>query len=259
MVQEPFAQPEYKEGIEADAVCGQCGTTNPEGTLLCKACGNNLRDQRLLRLAADQILDAEVEGVSRSSFLFKALPILGLLVLLWLGLNAGRIASMLTTASDTRSGYEVASSPEVYWQGEGHEDFDALQLELLASFPSYSDAETARLESNVKAEFTDGVYALYERLGTSQRFVGAAKLKFQDGTYLYAAQINGEVQVRGRAVVNEHMLSSDWDEAAIMYNGAYYAVSGAAFLNPDGMVKISGVSDLDTTQYQSAAYRVPGL
>lgn len=259
MVKEPFAQPEYKEGIEADAVCGQCGTTNPEGTLICKTCGNNLRDQRHLRLAADQMLDAEVEGAPASSFLAKALPILGLLIVLWLGLNAGRISSMLTTASDSGRGFESAPSSEVYWQGEGHELYDGLYQELLASFPTLSDAEAARLESTEKSEFSDGVYAVYEKLGTTQRFVGAAILKFQDGEWHYVAQINGVIQLRGHASQNEHMLSADWHEGGVMYNDACYAVSGAALLNPDGVVSISGVTDLNTTQYQSAAYRIPGL
>lgn len=259
MVKEPFAQPEYKEGIEADAVCGQCGTTNPEGTLICKTCGNNLRDQRHLRLAADQMLDAEAEGASSSSFLAKALPILGLLIVLWLGLNAGRISSMLTTASDYGRDFEAASSSEEYWQGEDHELYDGLYQELLTAFPSFSDAEAARLESTVSSEFTDGVYALYEKTGTTQRFVGAAKLKFQDGAWHYVAQVNGDIQLRGRASQKEHMLSANWDEGGVMYNGAFYTVSGAALLNPDGVVSISGVTDLNATQYQSAAYRIPGL
>jgi len=62
MHKEPFKPPEYREGIEADAVCAQCGSANPEGTLICKTCGNNLRDQRMLRITADQLLDADTEG-----------------------------------------------------------------------------------------------------------------------------------------------------------------------------------------------------
>ena len=41
------------ERLDADAVCGSCGTVNPEDTLLCKSCGNNLRDQRQTRIAVD--------------------------------------------------------------------------------------------------------------------------------------------------------------------------------------------------------------
>ena len=35
---------EAVEHLDADAVCEPCGNVNPEGTLLCKTCGNNLRD-----------------------------------------------------------------------------------------------------------------------------------------------------------------------------------------------------------------------
>ena len=43
---------EHVEHLDADAVCEACDTVNPEGTLLCKTCGNNLRDQRARRMKA---------------------------------------------------------------------------------------------------------------------------------------------------------------------------------------------------------------
>ena len=39
------------ERVDADAVCARCGAVNPEDSLLCKVCGNFLRDLRGRRLA----------------------------------------------------------------------------------------------------------------------------------------------------------------------------------------------------------------
>lgn len=259
MVQEPFAPPQYREGIDADAVCGQCGTANPEGTLLCKTCGNNLRDQRLLRMTADQILDAETEGTGKSSFLLAALPILGLLLLLWFGLNAGRISSVLTTAGNTSQDYTLGTNPGVFWEGEGGEVYETLQQALTSRFPTIADAEAARLESSPSATFVDGVYVLYERRGTTERFAGAAAVRFQEGTWYYVAHLNGEVQVRGMAKETEQVLVSQWDQAGMLYGGAYYATAGQAYRMPDGTVNVSGSTDLDGVQHASAAYRLRAL
>lgn len=255
MAMEPFAPPQYREGIDADAVCGQCGTANPEGTLLCKTCGNNLRDQRLLRMAADQMLDAEAEGTGKPSILFAALPILGLLVLLWLGLNAGRISSMLTTAGESAEDYIAQTDPQAFWTGEGHETYDALQQSLDSRFPSFSDAEAVRLESTPSGTFTDGVYVLYERRGTTERFAGAAAVRFQDGTWYYVVQLNGQIQIRGKALETEQVLVSQWDQAGMLHGGSYYAAAGQAYLMPDGRINVSGTTDFDAAQYASAAYR----
>ncbi|HOJ68818.1 MAG TPA: hypothetical protein PLH06_08470, partial [Candidatus Hydrogenedentes bacterium] len=84
--------------LDADAVCAQCGMVNPEGTLLCKNCGNNLRDQRMLRLQADEALQGrETAAEQRNTFLRNALGVLGVLVLLYLGLNASSLMNLLTS------------------------------------------------------------------------------------------------------------------------------------------------------------------
>ena len=256
MVREPFEQPEYREGIDADAVCSQCGTVNPEGTLLCKKCGNNLRDQRLLRMTADQMLDAEVDGIPKSSFLFKALPILGLLIVLWLGLNAGRISSMLTTAGDTSGSYTISSRPQVFWEGTENDIYESLHARLMTRFPSHADAESARLEMTPLTAISDGIYALYERSGTMERFVGAAIVSSQGNVLHYAAQLNGNVEIRGRAMPFDEALAPPWEEAGMLYEGVYYALAGVATLRQDGAVQLSGQCDHNTLEYESVAYKI---
>ncbi len=259
MVREPFAHPEYREEIEADAVCAQCGTANPEGTLICKTCGNNLRDQRQMRITADQMLDAEVEGASGFSFLAKALTVLGLLLVLWLGLNVDRISSVLTSTGDLSQEAATNPNPILLWEGSDHEIYDDYYQQLLKRYPSYSDAESARLESGAMTGFSDGLYVLYERRGTTEQFVGAAMVWEENGTWYYTAQVNGGIQIRGKATLTDGVLYSQWDEAGMMYNGAFHALGGRAFLGVDRVITIMGQSDLGVTQYQSAAYRLGSL
>jgi hypothetical protein len=75
------------EYIDADAVCEQCSTVNPAGTLLCKTCGNNLRDQRMRRLAADEGMEAVHASDRPIRMLTGLLVVLGLLAILWAAIN----------------------------------------------------------------------------------------------------------------------------------------------------------------------------
>lgn len=258
MIQTPFPQPEYREGIDADAVCSQCSTVNPEGTLLCKHCGNNLRDQRLLRMAADQMLEADKEGATGSVFLARALPILGLLIVLWFGLNAGRIASMLTTAETSDGDYIITTNPNSFWEGSDAGIFNTLYQELKSNFPSPTVAEAARLEFNPMSSIDSGTYVLYEKLGTMERYVGVARLRNQGDIWYVTAIINNTAEVRGKARKNNEFLQVQWDEGAVQVDGAYYACTGIAWLR-DGIIHISGLSDLDSKKYQSVAYIVRNL
>lgn len=255
MKQQPFAPPEYKEGIEADAVCGQCGSVNPEGTLICKTCGNNLRDQRLLRMQADQMLGGEVEVTEKSPFLFRALTILGLLVLLWFGLNAGRIASLLTTAENESYSGAAALSPSLFWTGPQKDRYEGMLRELTHNFPDRAEADTAKLDSRATGA-NEGRYAVYEQIGTEVRFVGGAIIKIEDNIWYFAAIINDSIEIRGQALMANEMLWTKWDESGALYNNAYYALEGMAVLQADGGILVSGQSEHTVTRHQALLYRL---
>ena len=256
MNQETFAQPEYKEGLEADAVCGQCGSVNPEGTLICKMCGNNLRDQRMLRLAADQMLEAEGEPMERSQFLARALTILGLLIVLWLGINAGRIASLLTTAESYVPESAIYARPSVFWNDADSQRFTKMHRELMLHFPTESDAESARMSSAPMSNFTSGRYALYERLGTGARFVGAAIVETEGNECYYVAVLRPNIEIRGKANLLNESFITNWDEAGVALEDEFYAITGVALLQPDGSVSINGQSDVNSRRHQALAYRL---
>lgn len=271
MENDPF-QREYRETIEADAVCNQCGTVNPEGTLLCKKCGNNLRDQRQMRLAADQALSGgeSAPAVSAKSHLRGALTVLGLLVVLWMALNMGRISGMWTSVpAENASGLRVY--PYVFWQGSDAALYEALEARLNAAYPTESAAEGARLNFSGVARL-DGVFALFERPGTGLRFAGGAVVQSNNGTYHFVARLLDGTTIRGQArdaapgapsgdaaqpqPVQGGALpvSADWTQVGIRHKDQYYAGTGFAIPAEDGGVSIRAAADFIERNFQGLAY-----
>ncbi|NLN92202.1 MAG: hypothetical protein GX130_02700 [Candidatus Hydrogenedens sp.] len=253
MNQDVFAPPEYKEGIDADAVCGQCNTVNPEGTLLCKVCGNNLRDQRSLRLAADQMLEGDAQQAPQTTFLYKLLPILGLLIVLWLGINGSRIIESLTTNETTD--YTLAGAlAESLWNGVHKDRFENLASGSMLSPGIQSQAEQARQTVSPMTHIRNGRYAIFMHVGTEARFAGVANIEADNNAIYYAATMQDGTEFRGSASYLEGTYFSRWDDAGMMSDGLFYAMAGTAQVQPDGSVSVSGQSDMNTLQYNCSAY-----
>ena len=255
MKHETFAPPSYREGLEADAVCQQCGSVNPEGTLICKTCGNNLRDQRLLRMQADQILDADVTNSERSVFLMRALPVLGILLILWLGLNVGRMTDMLTSADNaTSEDIGIVADPGVFWSGPASATYDAMFSDLTANLPSEADAENAKINVFPSSTLQAGNYVLFERLGTGSQYTGVAAIEVDGDTCRYNASLNGGIEIRGEASLLEGIFVSEWEQAGALYQGQYLAISGTAEALPNGSIDLSGESSHNTQVFRAVAY-----
>jgi hypothetical protein len=256
MKHENFAPPEYKEGLEADAVCQQCGTVNPEGTLICKTCGNNLRDQRLLRMQADQIMEAENEGGERSVFLLRAVSVLGILLLLWFGLNVGRITNMLTSAGPDYEENTVIANPRTLWSSASDAVFKPMQDALAANIPTASEAESARMNliSTSNRTVASGDYVIFERLGTTLRYAGAATVAVNGDIWRYTASLLDGVEIRGEASILEGILTAQWEQAGALYENNYYAITGTALPRPDGSITLNGESSHNTQLFSAVAY-----
>ena len=67
--------------IDADTVCEKCATVNPEETLLCKSCGNNLRDQRIERMARGGAIELGDVGESKFRILTGVLITIGFVLI----------------------------------------------------------------------------------------------------------------------------------------------------------------------------------
>ena len=258
MKNDPFAQ-EYKESIDADAVCGACGRINPEGTLICKGCGNNLRDQRLLRLSADQKLTGEEETAKRHSLLKSGLTVLGILLVIWVAINAGRIMGMVAPGSVTDSTGEARNSPPVrpaaFWEAD-KASFEKMAEDLKGHFPTENDAETARLNPPSTAA-PNGYFALFEKVGTTERFVGAAFAAPENERVRFVAAFNNGAEARGLATLAESsVVTVDWHMSGVQREGKYFAGAGSAVPQPDGAYQIIARSEAAPEVFQAVAYPI---
>ncbi|MCP4643438.1 MAG: hypothetical protein GY851_23525 [bacterium] len=191
--------------VDADAVCEACGTVNPPGTLLCKVCGNNLRDQRLRRMTGDGIAEAAVERVHPRRALSALLAIMGLLTILWTALNVwnGNIDRWMTegfSAAQSREGED----PTVFWYGAKASVYDEL-VDAMQRDPITRGEMNVALGGQT-ANYSDltGRY-LVMRSGRRLSRVGeAAARQVDDKVYFVALLPDAEgTQIRGEATLSD--------------------------------------------------------
>lgn len=238
--------------LYADAVCAQCGTVNPEGTLICKTCGNNLRDQRALRLTADQILVGAGEPIERRKFFLGSLTVLGILLVLWTGMNVDSIADWLIRIQKPNT--DTAS---LLWQGSGAAVFDALAKTLQEEAPDMDVLRTA-ITNPDRGETYDGWYAVTIPSPLGPRVVGVATVQQEDNALLFVARVGGGTEIRGRAQVQGTAMTARWEDAGVLLQGKYVAASGVAVRRPDGRFECFGQSEDSDVGYDFSVYRAPG-
>ena len=240
------------ERIDADAVCAACGNVNPDGALICKVCGNNLRDQRMRRVRGEDGAEVVIAEPGRASWVGKGVVAFGLLLLLWTGLNLGRVAEML--AGGPGGGFGDA---EALWSGSDGAAYDALIEELRANPVTREEGDQAQ-EQPVFDGTYDGRYVLAgENLGSGYASVGQAIAR-QEGTKLrFVALLTRDIEVRGEAEFETETRIAARDMAGVKIRDRYYGASGFARAKPDGGFDCFGLSDHDEESYSVRAYRVP--
>lgn len=239
------------ERIDADAVCEQCGTVNPEDTLLCKTCGNNLRDQRLRRIAGEQGIEAL--RPARSSWIRGLLVALALLLLLWVAINIGGIENFLMNVQMTPTG-----DAEAFWSGSAGHVLDQLAANLKAN-PTPPQQSARAVSQPVASDRYDGRYILVSRTLTRQIPVGEANVRVEGNALLFAAVLfNQDVEVRGEAHFEGNARIAARDSAGARIDGRYYGVSGFAQKTDTGGFECLGLCDYSAdTTYSVVAFRVP--
>lgn len=183
--------------VDADAVCEQCGTVNDEGTLLCKECGQNLRDQRARRLAnaaaGPEVLEG---GPSRTRILTGVLSVVGILIVLLAVVNIGNIEAVLVDAlSEQESVGDVR-----LWTGTDVPLYDELH-DSLASAPATNFQIENALEEPVTEDTFNGRYVLVDPSNISPSgVIGEAELR-RRGTRVYfvALLTQPRMELRGFA------------------------------------------------------------
>ena len=243
--------------VEADAVCEQCDTVNPPGTLLCKACGNNLRDQLLSRETGESpyvaAVDLDIEpAVHPRRVLTGLLGVFGLLLILWTALNVNRIETMIAEGFTSPPSGAVAT----YWSAPRAADFERM-LRDLASNPIRPEEVESALAAPPGGEFLDGRYVLIKESSAGAKTIGEALChKEQEAVYFVARLHEGPVEVRGRAGLK----GNDVLEAALIgvkSGDSYDEGKGIAQRGEDGGFECYGMSMDGAHRVQVTAYHIP--
>jgi len=243
------------EHIDADAVCEQCSTVNPAGTLLCKNCGNNLRDQRMRRLAADEGMEVVHRAERPLRLLTGLLVVLGLLAILWTAINVwnGNIENWLTQqiAEDETSG---GFDPRDFWTGADAHIYNELSRELRENPITSEEAARTGPGTAPQGSLT-GRYVVLAG-GAGSRMAGGAIARARGNTVLFVAQLGERVELRGSAEITAdgqyeaEVVGVEWGSTTL---DGY----GVARRQADGGLSIVGrLSNAEDQIYSATAYKV---
>jgi hypothetical protein len=237
--------------IEADAVCEQCSSVNPPGTLLCKMCGNNLRDQRTRRLSADGPAIVMEDTMRPRRVLAGLLIVLGLLLVLWTAFSVSKIESLLTR------GLERASStadPESYWTSSAATIYDDLAKEMKDRPISDQEARMALMQSNLTSGF-DGRYVLKRSEEAFAPVIGQAIVRTVGESVYFVAFVLRENEFRGEARLTSPTIL-EVKLVGANTPGGYRGAYGVAQITPK-FLYCSGYTMESETLIEGFAFRVP--
>lgn len=254
------SQPDGSEHrLDADAFCMVCSSVNPEGTLICKTCGNNLRDQKARRVAGTAGGEGELLlEPERTAWLPKALVVIGILVVIWTAWNLQDIENWLVgaQAADLQGG-------QIYWEGSNSAIFDEMAQQLEADPLTAAEKKQARddLQENPQAVPApgsyDGHYVLVRTGGIPGEFGEAIVRQVDDERILFVARLNrGRAELRGEAFFEGDSSIAARNTAGLMINGRYYGAMGVATYNGPVWYTCYGACDLNDASYSALAIRV---
>jgi hypothetical protein len=246
--------------LDADAVCAMCGTVNPEGTLICKVCGNNLRDQRVQRMHSEQSFESAIEPPASRRWVAGVLTAIGALLVILVAINVDSIVSYAVVGDVGGGGVDVM------WNGDQSGVFDTLSADLKALAPTQETFNaaieaTVPLEEGAELPAMDGAYVLYPANATPDApHLGTAIVRMEGTEYAFVAQLEGGFEIRGWASERSAgLLTADAQRAASFDTAAYRPVYGYAQQESDGTVtgwgQLQEASEADLIGF--VAYRLP--
>ena len=265
MEQQRHGGDEAFDAIDADAVCEQCSTANPPGTLLCKMCGNNLRDQRARRLAEDVGMDAVSGGTKPRRILSLLLLAFGLLTIVWSVINVfnGNVERWLTEGL-TKGNQPISFDGGQYWSDDAPGVFAELSEELAASPVTVEEASNRPLDMPVR-ETINGRYALRATDSSFGPILGGAIARAEGQDVFFVARLGGEdgFEIRGKAsatdtVQEEGIRQYDAPAAGVQTENEILDAVGYGRLQPDGVVNCYGLlPGVNDTPYFFVAQPLP--
>ena len=253
----PYGGEPSFERIDADAVCQECGTVNPEGTLFCKTCGNNLRDQRARRMTAEgagEFRDTQAQTSRR--VLVGLLTVLALLLLVWAAMpgNVQRLQDSLTRRM-AEDAYSNGADPSAYWDGPISDVFDAMVRDLLNN-PVTSE-ETRQTDESGPAPQSrySGRYFLRNGGRPTDPVLGSAFV-VESESELYFVALLGDVEIRG---IGDSKATRDPSARFVGIKEDDRFSVGHGYVQPldDGGFLCVGQREKSDFKYETRAYRVP--
>lgn len=245
------------EQIDADAVCEHCGTVNPDATLICKTCGNNLRDQRMRRITGEQVAAVGAPGANRVRVFTGILTGLGIITILAAVLNLDNIEAWLVSA-------QVAEEPSGLgnvWSGPGSELYNQLARELEENPVTGAERRDAISNPVIDVAY-NGRYVLSRPDPLSGRVIlGYANLSRRGDRIHFVANLNyRDVQIRGFAMLSsqegEEPRPVAMNSASFRIGGQEYIGWGYAVRNPEGSHTVYAQSSFNDKSYGILAHRI---
>lgn len=236
--------------IDADIVCAGCGLENEHGTLICRQCGTNLRDQRRNRLA-EMAAGLETEHkASRRRLLSGLLSVFGIVAILGVTFNLDAIATYLAGG-----GSEGRATSESYWRGPMGATFAEMIADLENNPPSDSARASAIAAPRSGAGLT-GRYVLLVPGATANAEVGIASIQEKDGATYFCALLDGGGEVRGLSKVDDAGRMTT-DHGVVEFRGVRLAGVGYAARNAQGGFTVYGASfSEDGGQFEVMAFPI---
>lgn len=247
------------EQVDADAVCEQCGTVNDEATLLCKSCGNNLRDQRSRRIAQGGGPDLIGDGKSKVQLLTGLLVVLGILVIFYAVWNIERFETYMAKSLAESS---TPGSKDL-WTGSNASLYEEL-LQDIQNNPTPLDIRKISLDNPQVEQSYSGRYLLIQpgQL-TTNRIIGEANLRrLGDRVHFVFVSQRGDVEGRGYAQFESSEESDTMNvtvrqTAEVRIDGVMYVSMGISTPNDMGGHSCFAIRDgNDDEPYEALAYRV---
>ena len=233
---------------EQDAICAQCGTANPDGSETCPACGNDLRAQRVQRMAHDDpaVLAQQARKQKQTRI---ALAAGGVALLLAVALNAGRIADWIIDRGDEEA---VA-----LWRGAAAASFEDLAAEVEAWELTPQQIDTALFAGGPGGDLS-GRYVLMRPGHGRGAVLGRAIVEEIDDRLYFVAVLTGGPEIRGIASVYPEYQRVVADIAGIRENGVHQQVYGWATPGDHGGFVCYGQMDFEREGFLAVdAFRVP--
>lgn len=243
---QPENMPHHHHDFDADAVCVQCGMVNEEGTLYCHNCGNNLREQRRLRLEAETLLLHQGDKTQRRQWIIGILGTLGLIVVLIAGLRANQIAEWLLEVQEPNP-----DDPRVLWSPPQNDRYDQMFEELREA--AITPDHLADMVYQPTSDFPQqGRLVLFY----GEDPVGVAQVERYSNLVLMVGLLFTGEEIRGRAQLQGEWLVMDFSQGALRQGRQYTAAAGVVQQDGEGAFLGYGQRDGSDATYVFKAYLI---